>query len=383
MYPSNPTALNHSLLRETVKKKSNSKTSQLVNTKQDVSKRKSHESETSKILIGDFCSFFKLVETTYPNSAFQIYMVALSIIILIVFKVRSMFLQDIDGLEVLGIGLILAFLLNLVLIKDLKQKIFRKKKANFCFVRDILIFTSGSWLFLFHGLQILPSSISMSIYFSALVLVILLETMIYEKEFSVSHLLLTICAYVGVILVLFDSNNSGNTITNYSLLYGIGIVGISGIFLAVFFIKFSQVTESRFLSLNCSFALLSVLKITLLDEDGWKWPTFIQAFFLGILGALIFFCFVLLARSFQLTESAGEISPYLFLPASISPLLGWLFTNDESSLRAIGSLFTQASLLLLWLENSKSPKTREIRQLDSVIAIEIEMTEKSLNTTYD
>jgi len=125
------------------------------------------------------------------------------------------------------------------------------------------------------------------------------------------------------------------------------------------------------------------LKITLLDEDGWKWPTFIQALFLGILGALMFFCFVLLARSFQLREAAGEISPYLFLAASISPLLGWLFTNDESSVRVIGSLLTQASLFLLWLENSNSQKETERRQLDSAIAIEIEMTEKSLNTTYD
>jgi len=385
MHPSNPALLTHSLLGETVKKQRNTKTlqsPQLQKTSHDVLKRKSHEADSSKMLIGNFCSLFKLAEAKCPNSAVQIYMVALSIMIWIGFKIKGLFLQDIADLEVLGIGLTLAFVLNLVFTKDVKRKIFRSKKANFCFVKDILISVSGSLVFLFYGFQILPFPISLSIYSSAFVLVILLETMICEKEVSASHLILAVCAYVGVILALFDSNNLNSEATNLWLLYGIGIIGLSGIFLAAVFIKFSQITEPHLLSLNGSFALLSVLTVAFLEKK-LKWPTLMQTFFLVILGALIFFCFTLLTRSFQLTEAAGEISPYLYLSASMDPLFAWLFTKDELNLRAIGSLLTQASLVLLWLVTPKSMKSTEIRQLDSVIAVEIEMTEKSLNTTYD
>jgi len=307
MHPSNPALLTHSLLGETVKKQRNTKTlqsPQLQKTSHDVLKRKSHEADSSKMLIGNFCSLFKLAEAKCPNSAVQIYMVALSIMIWIGFKIKGLFLQDIADLEVLGIGLTLAFVLNLVFTKDVKRKIFRSKKANFCFVKDILISVSGSLVFLFYGFQILPFPISLSIYSSAFVLVILLETMICEKEVSASHLILAVCAYVGVILALFDSNNLNSEATNLWLLYGIGIIGLSGIFLAAVFIKFSQITEPHLLSLNGSFALLSVLTVAFLEKK-IEVANINADFFPCNSGSFDIFLFYFIDKKFSTYRSSG------------------------------------------------------------------------------
>jgi len=391
MHPTNSTSskpLTSPLLRELVKQPRCSKTSQL----EDHSKKRSSNSRQrysssksdSNVLIGNFHGFFEFIETECQNYATQIYMIALSLLIWILFKIKETFLHDLEELETLGLGLILSFILHLLLTKNLKKKLFQEKKTNFHFVKDTIILLSGSIIFFIYGLQILPLNTTLSVYYSTFVIVILLETMIHEKEFSVSHILLAICAYIGVVLVFLDSKEEESVrMTNFWLLYGITIVGISAVFLAGFFIKLSKVTEPSLLSFKGSLAIISAFAMVL--DKNFEWPTFNQTLVIVIFGALIYVGSVLLTRSLQLT-GAGEISPFLLGHASVGPLFGWLFSKNGLTIEAVGSLVTQGSLIILMLITPKMKKTEDttsenLYQLDSTIVIEL--TERSLNTTYN